>query len=678
MPSLPLMRCVPKLLLPGLLALLAGCAPVRRAPLPFPVREPPPPSAEAAAVLLVQPTLSVEDNAERRYFQRMAAKLAGWLQETGIPVTTLDDETLPRKLDPGTRVVILVSNQKLAQAERRALSRFVQSGGKLLVFHSSDPDLAALMGVALGPRVLASKPGQWSAFRFTPRAPAGTPARILQDSLGLRPAYPATPSAEVIAWWEDSTGRRAPEPAWLRTPGGFWMSHMLLEGDTPSKKQMLVALLGSCDASLWKAAARHSMMTAGTLGRFQNAGQAITAIRQRASIRKDSARLDSLLGQAAQLSTELTRLYRLEQFERVLTTARILDNVMMESYALTFTPATDEFRGVWNHSGSGLYPGNWEATCGVLAQSGIDAVFPHVQRPWNAHYRKTSLPPSSMVSMIGDSLADCITAARRHHIQVHAWIIGWNMEGAPPALLASLRKEGRLQVSAKGEPVQWLCPSSPRNRAYQKSIILELARNYPVDGIHLDYMRYPSRDACFCTGCRDRFRQAAGIPARNWPRDVQTGSAAESFRRWRADQITGWVAELRQDLRRIAPRMQLSAAVYPGYPGCRDSIGQDWGAWAKRDLVDFLCPMSYTEKTSQMREWCRTQASFPEVRRKLVPGIGVTANESRLNAAQVLDQISVIRAESLKGYLLFDANRTLEAEILPYLGMGASSNSRIP
>lgn len=678
MPLCRLIRSGPELLLLGLLALTAGCAPVRRTPVQIPSRQPPPPLADAAPVLLVQPTLSVEDHAERRYFQRMAAKLAGWLQETGIPVTTLDDEALPRKLAPGTRVVILVSNQKLAHAELRTLSRFVQSGGKLIVFHSADPALAALMGVSLGPRVLASKPGQWSAFRFTPRAPSGTPARIVQDSLGLRPAYPASSAAEVIAWWEDSSGRRAPEPAWLRTPGGFWMSHMILEGDTPAKKQMLAALLGSCDASLWKTAARHSMMTAGTLGRFQNAGQAITAIQQRVSARNSGARLDSLLAQAGQLSGELTRLYRLDQFERVLTTARILDTVMMESYALTCAPSAGEFRGVWNHSGSGLYPGNWEATCGVLAQHGIHAVFPHVQRPWNAHYKKTSLPPSPMAQMIGDSLADCINAARRHDIQVHAWVIGWNMEGAPSALLASLRKEGRLQVSAKGETVHWLCPSSPRNRAYQKGIILELARNYPVDGLHLDYMRYPSRDACFCTGCRDRFRQTTGNPARNWPRDAQAGPAAESFRRWRADQITDWISELRQELQRIAPRMQLSAAVYPGYPGCRDSIGQDWGAWAKRDLVDFLCPMSYTEKASQMQEWCRTQASFPEVRRKLVPGIGVTANESRLNAAQVLDQISVIRGESLRGYLLFDANRTLETEILPYLGMGATSGSRGP
>ncbi len=674
MPFLAPRRTRGSLLLLALLAVLSGCAPIRRTSTYFPPRPPPPVTDSTAPVLLVQPSASVTDISDRKYFQRMAAKLTNWLQESGIPVSLTDDVSMPKEIHGRTRIVILVSQQKLSAGGMRALSGFARRGGKLVVFHSADPDLASLMGVSLSPRVLASRPGQWSAFRFTAHAPSGTPARIRQDSLGLRPAYPAAPSAEVIAWWEDSKGRRSAEPAWLRTSSGFWMSHMLLEGDTPAKKQLLVALLGACDAGVWKAAARHALQTAGTLDRYPSAGQAIIALQQRRPTGRAAARFQSLLAQAGQLTNELGRLYRMEQFEKVITTARILDTVVLECYAQTFSPARKEFRGVWNHSGTGLYPGNWETTCGVLGKNGIHAVFPHVQRPWNAHYRKTSLPSSALVATVGDTLADCVAAARRHHLEVHAWVIGWNMEGAPESILSALRKEGRLQVSSKGESLHWLCPSSPQNRKYQETIILELARNYAVDGIHLDYMRYPSSDACYCTGCRERFRQATGKSLRNWPRDVRSGPLAEDFRRWRADQITSWIAELRQDMRRITPKLQLSAAVYPGYPGCRDSIGQDWGTWAKRDLVDFLCPMSYTEKTQQMRDWCRTQASFPEVRGKLVPGIGVTANESRLNAAQVLDQIEAIRGESLRGYLLFDANHTLEEEILPYLSMGSAAD----
>jgi len=662
------------LALPALLAAIAGCAPLRRLPL-APAAPRPAEAVPAPPVILVQPSTSVADPAERNYGQRMAVKLAGWLRESGIPVTLRDDDTVARSLDAGTRVVVLVSNQALGSGTLRGLSRFVRRGGKLVVFNATDPDLASLMGVRLSPRVLAARPGQWSAFRFTGEAPPGTPARILQDSLGLRPVHPAAPSARVIAWWEDAAGRRAPEPAWVRCEAGFWMTHMILEGDVPAKKQMLTAILGACDPLLWKAAAAQALQSAGTLGRFPDARQALASLKQRPHPAHAAPKLAALQAQAEQLTGELVRLYRLGQYDRVLTSARLLDTALMECYALTASPVPGEFRGLWNHSGTGLYPGNWEATCRILAQNGMTAIFPHVQRPWAAHYTRTSLPVSSLAASQGDQLQACLPAARRHGIQVHAWVICWNLEGAPASLLDQCRREKRLQVSSGGESLNWLCPSDPRNRVFQRNAVLELAGRYAVDGIHLDYMRYPSKDACYCSGCRQRFQQAAGLTLRRWPLDAQTGPAAEAFRRWRGDQITGWLAEVRREMKRQAPDMKLSAAVYPGFPGCRDSIGQDWGEWARRDLVDLLCPMSYTEKTAQFEQWCRTQAAFPGVHARLLPGIGATANESRLNAAQVIDQIAALRRESLRGFVLFDANRTVETEILPFLRMGATAEA---
>lgn len=658
-----------------LAAMLAGCEPARRVPGPQPPHRPEVPGATPAPVVLVQPSSSVADPAERNYARRMAVKLAGWLRETGIPATLLDDDSFARALGDETRVIVLVSNQKLGAAEFRSLSRFVRRGGRLVVFNAADPALAGLMGVRLAPRLLASQPGQWSAFRFNSEAPAGIPARIIQDSMGLRPVHPATPSSRVIAWWEDANGRRSPEPAWVRSEAGFWMTHMVLEGDIPAKKQMLAAILGSCDPLLWKAAACKTLRSAGTLGRYPDARQALAAIGKMPHPPQAGSKLAALQTQAEQLMGELTRLHRLEQYDRVLATGRLLDTILMECYARTCPPRRGEFRGLWNHSGTGLYPGNWDATCRVLAQNGMTAIFPHVQRPWSAHYLRTSLAPSTIATSLGDQLDACLPSARRLGIEVHAWVICWNLEGAPAPLLDRYRREKRLQTSAGGETVNWLCPSDPRNRTFQQNAILELASRYNVDGIHLDYIRYPSRDSCFCAGCRQRFEQATGHRVRKWPGDVQSGSAAEAYRRWRAEQITGWLSELRRNLKRAAPAMRLSAAVYPGFPGCRDSIGQDWGEWARRDLVDLLCPMSYTDRTAQFEQWCGTQASFPGVRERLLAGIGVTANESRLNAAQVIDQIAVLRRESLRGFLLFDANRTVEAEVLPFLRMGATADA---
>lgn len=670
------------ILLFTLLMVFPGCRPISRIPAPHPPAPPAPPSVPtvlhsvAQPVLLIQASSSVPDPAERTYARRMAAKLAGWLREAGIPVTLADDGTAAKSITRDTRVVILYANQTLASEELRALTRFVERNGKLLIFHAADPRLATLMGLKVSPRILATRPGQWSAFRFTANPPPGTPSRIEQDSLGLRPVHPTAPSSSIMAWWEDSTGRRAPEPAWVRSQHGFWMSHILQEGDIPAKKQMLIALLGACDPDLPKVAAEQAMAAAGTLNRFPNSAQARSAIEQQSNPLPANPKVTALLAQAQQLETGITHLYRTGHYDQVITSARLLDAAIMEAYSRTATPRDGEFRGAWNHSGTGLYPGNWEDSCRTLAENGITALFPHMQRPWTAHYASRLLPASPVVATLGDQLTACLPAAKRHGIEVHAWVICWNMDGAPASLLAAYRREGRLQVSAKGEPLDWLCPSDPRNRAFQLDIIRDLATRYPVAGIHLDYIRYYSREYCYCSGCRQRFARATGASIRHWPADVRSGPRAEAFARWRRDQITDWLADVRQTLHHATPTVRLSAAVYPGYPGCRDSIGQDWGEWARRDLVDFICPMNYTDKTGQFAQWCRTQSTFAGVRNKLLPGIGVTANESRLDAAGVIDQINALRRESLPGFMLFDANRTLEKDILPYLRMGATANTR--
>ena len=53
-----------------------------------------------------------------------------------------------------------------------------------------------------------------------------------------------------------------------------------------------------------------------------------------------------------------------------------------------------------------------------------------------------------------------------------------------------------------------------------------------------------------------------------------------------------------------------------------------------------------------------------------IVGIGVTANESRLDARQVIEQINLARQYGFAGEALFDLDTTLEKSVLPYLRLG--------
>ena len=80
--------------------------------------------------------------------------------------------------------------------------------------------------------------------------------------------------------------------------------------------------------------------------------------------------------------------------------------------------------------------------------------------------------------------------------------------------------------------------------------------------------------------------------------------------------------------------------------------------------------MDYTESFATFEELLRQHAGSKTRARRTIVGIGVTANESRLDARQVIDQINLARRYGLAGEALFDLDVTLEKSIFPYLRLG--------
>lgn len=331
-------------------------------------------------------------------------------------------------------------------------------------------------------------------------------------------------------------------------------------------------------------------------------------------------------------------------------------------------PKGREFRGVWNHSGLGLYPGDWNKTCQLLAASGITAVFPNVLWAGTAHY------PSKFVSQVeqskryGDPLAQCVVATRGAGLELHVWKVCWNLAMAPKDFTENMRKQGRLQRNNLKATLPWLCPSDPANISLELNAIIEVLSNYNIDGIHLDYIRYPDANSCYCAGCRTRFEKWTGQAVANWPADVITGKQNAGYKTWRSLQITEFVRAVRREIKKIKPQAKLSAAVYPKYPECRESIGQDWGLWLKEGIVDFVCPMDYLPTVSAFRETLDCQLALQNSNQRIYPGIGATLSEGDLGSAILLGQIRVLRECGAGGFMLFDLNPSLAANFLPLIG----------
>ena len=625
----------------------------------------------AAPVVVIQGSESVAVG-ERRFAQSLARHVERWYHEAGVEVALTDDLDLPKAL-ADKKVAVLVYLAQPAASQVNALAAFVERGGKLIVCYSSSPSLAALMGVQIVGYQKGSTDGRWSQMRFVGERPRGVPDTILQTSQNLFLVQPIAGRSQVLAWWCDRQGRQTGEPAWVSSPAGYWMTHVLLaDGDAEAKGRLLLALAAAHDSSLWQPAATRVLQNAKRVGGVGDA----TGLMALAGKVADPARRRRAVGaaqSALQTERDAAQLLSADKGYEAWQAANELRDRMYEVYGMLQPARKGEVRAVWDHSGMGLYPGDWGRTCKLLKDAGFSDLYVNVAGCAFAHYASGVLPRSRVFDEQGDQLEACVAAAKPLGLRVHAWLLCFSTEQATAERLEIFRKRGWLLTGTDGSPRNWLDPAVPEVRTYLVNAVREMAVNYKVDGVHLDFVRYPDFAMSLGPTVKASFEKASGRRAADWPEDVKSGALRASFMRWRADQVTDFVQTARRMLKRDAPGKMLTAAVFGKYPSCLDAVGQDWESWINIGLVDYVTPMNYTEDMGKYNEWVGQQARTRKQAMKIVSGIGVTAAESRLDSAQVIDQIQASRRAGCAGFALFDLDTTLRQEILPVLRMGATA-----
>ncbi|MFQ6098380.1 MAG: glycoside hydrolase family 10 protein, partial [Armatimonadota bacterium] len=309
----------------------------------------------------------------------------------------------------------------------------------------------------------------------------------------------------------------------------------------------------------------------------------------------------------------------------------------------------------------------WDKCMKILADNGFNAVVPNMLWAGRAYYESKVLPVMPEVGERGDQIAQCVEAGKKYGVQVHPWKVNWNLSGAPEEFVERLRAEGRLQMDRDGNEVRWLCPSNPENFKLELDSMLEVVRNYDVDGVHFDYIRYPHSNSCYCDGCRRRFEESAGVKVANWPADVIDGEHKDVFAKWRQDQITRLVKAVSEQAREIKPHIKISAAVFNNWEVHRFAVGQDWKLWIEEGYLDFVCPMDYTESAESFRSLVTRQVEWVDGKVPLYPGIGVTLGRWTLTGAETIQQAAVARELGADGFMLFNYSEHIANEVAPTL-----------
>ncbi|MCD4702249.1 MAG: family 10 glycosylhydrolase [Candidatus Aegiribacteria sp.] len=303
------------------------------------------------------------------------------------------------------------------------------------------------------------------------------------------------------------------------------------------------------------------------------------------------------------------------------------------------------------------------------ADAGANGIIVQVAGRAEAYYSSSILPRAAFQDGF-DPLAYTIARARPRGMEVHAWInafLVWSATVPPndsthiwythPEWFMtdrngqSTRDYTRDECDRNGLVGATLSPAFPEVRAFVAKVAAEIAMNYNVDGIHLDYIRYPNPSFGFEPLSAGMFFLETGLdPLEMFRRYGENEELTDMWSLWKINNVTRTVETVRSVLRSEAPGVLLSCAVMADPNEAESHYSCDWRSWLDAGLVDFVCTMAYTTNTQKARELAIQGAAVcPE---RVIHGIGIYNQPMSSATAGASEAL----AQGIRGVCVFSLN----------------------
>ena len=262
--------------------------------------------------------------------------------------------------------------------------------------------------------------------------------------------------------------------------------------------------------------------------------------------------------------------------------------------------------------------------------------------------------PESLTGRTGrdpgyDPLAFAIEECHKRGMELHAWIVtipaGNNRQVKLLGKHSIVRKNRKICKQHEG--AWYLDPGHPETADYLASIVREIVTRYDVDGVHLDYIRYPEN--------------ARRFPDADTHRKYGKG---KDLKQWRRENITSIVRRLHTEIKQLKPWVKVSSSPvgkyrdtsrYSSYGwNAYETVHQDAQGWMKEGIHDALFPMMYFKDNHFYPfalDWKENDHG-----RWVVPGLGIyflSPRERDWPLDEVSRQLFFTRQQGLAGHAYF-------------------------
>jgi uncharacterized lipoprotein YddW (UPF0748 family) len=628
-------------------------------------------SAQQPEVAIVKATFSIAERpAEGRGSIGFSRTIENGLTGAGVAYEMITEEQVEADGLAAFKLVIFPYSAVWHEREIERVLEFIAGGGKLMCFYTVPEELREPLGIGSYGHRRANYDGECSGMKFRDDRPSGFPAQVHQLSTNLS-VVTAGEGGRVIANWHDSTGEDTGMPAVILSENGIYVSHVFKAGVPGEQTHLVLATLGHFLPGWWET------MISGALELAPVAvGYETLADLERASAGNRGA---SAAAREAIVAADAARVAMDEQrYSDALALATSAQTAAQSAATAAFPSRPYELRGAW--MGFPTDDTDWEAIMSELEAANFNALFPLMCDGACAAYPSSYLPQFTET----DQLAACIEAGHRHGIEIHPWRVNWCILRASNEEKQALGEAGLLVLAveqARGEDERettyrwsscWRDPSAQINRDLEFNMMIEFVEKYDVDGIHFDYMRYPSKFYCYCDRCRAQFEKWAGVTVENWPDDCwDGGKLVKQYREWRRHLQTSLVKRIADRARELDPEIGISLAARASMTGAPEYDAQDWMTWAHEGYLDLLCPMDYTSSVEVLRRKLEPQVEVIDGVIPVYAGIGVSPSRSA-TPVNLSQQIVAARELGADGFLLFSLTQ-FTRDMLPAIAQGATA-----
>jgi uncharacterized lipoprotein YddW (UPF0748 family) len=260
---------------------------------------------------------------------------------------------------------------------------------------------------------------------------------------------------------------------------------------------------------------------------------------------------------------------------------------------------------------------------------------------------------------------------RAQGLELHSWMITTNCrepeirDAHPDWYMVSRSGKSSLTDPPYVHYYQWLSPALPEVRDHITQRAKKLAAHPLIQGVHLDYVRYP--DVILPIGLweqygldqseelpdfdfdySERVREIAQQQIGRDPLEITDPAHHQDWLHFRYQSVTTLVDQITQAVHDC--NKQITAAVFPTPSMARKICRQDWDKWS----LDLCCPMIYHSFYHEPVDWIG-KCMLENIAATPVPicaGLYMPAFKSPAEFAQGLQ---IVKERGGAGVSLFDA-----------------------